>query len=37
MEFLGLPAGTPRRPVAPLAEAQREALRQELRAMEVLS
>ena len=36
VELLGLPAGPPRRPVAPLAADKREALRQELRAMGVL-
>lgn len=36
MELLGLPAGAPRRPVAPLEGDRREALRQELRAMGVL-
>ncbi len=37
MELLGLPAGKPRRPVAPLDERQREVLSSELRAIGVLS
>ncbi|NOT57309.1 MAG: 4-hydroxy-tetrahydrodipicolinate synthase [Deltaproteobacteria bacterium] len=36
VELLGLPAGTPRRPVAPLGTEQRAALQRELRAMGVL-
>jgi 4-hydroxy-tetrahydrodipicolinate synthase len=36
MELIGLPAGAPRRPVAPLDAARREALRRELQAMGVL-
>lgn len=36
VELLGLPAGAPRRPVAPLNADRREALRRELRAMEVI-
>jgi 4-hydroxy-tetrahydrodipicolinate synthase len=37
MEVLGLPAGAPRRPIAPLDQARRETLRQELRTMGVWS
>ncbi len=36
VELLGLPAGAPRRPVAPLNADRREALRRELRTMEVI-
>lgn len=36
VEMLGLPAGAPRRPVAPLGTEQRAALQRELRAMGVL-
>jgi 4-hydroxy-tetrahydrodipicolinate synthase len=36
MELLGLPAGAPRRPIAPLAADQREKLRQQLQEMQVL-
>lgn len=36
VEMLGLPAGTPRRPVAPLGKEQRAALHRELHAMGVL-
>ncbi len=36
MEMIGLPAGTPRGPVAPLDAERRSALKQELRAMGVL-
>jgi 4-hydroxy-tetrahydrodipicolinate synthase len=36
VEMLGLPAGAPRRPVAPLGPEQRETLRRELHAMGVL-
>ena len=36
MELRGLPAGDPRRPIAPLARDQYEALRRELRAMGVM-
>ncbi len=36
MELLGLPAGAPRRPVAPLDTDRREMLRRELRAMGVI-
>lgn len=36
MELLGLPAGAPRRPVAPLDAERRELLRRELQAMEVV-
>lgn len=36
VEMLGLPAGTPRRPVAPLGKEQRAALQRELHAMGVL-
>jgi 4-hydroxy-tetrahydrodipicolinate synthase len=36
VEMLGLPAGAPRRPIAPLGKEQREALRRELQTMGVL-
>jgi 4-hydroxy-tetrahydrodipicolinate synthase len=36
MELLGLPAGAPRRPIAPLAADQREKLRRQLQEMQVL-
>jgi len=36
VDLLGLPAGAPRRPIAPLGKEQREALRHELQAMGVL-
>jgi 4-hydroxy-tetrahydrodipicolinate synthase len=36
VEMLGLPAGAPRRPVAPLGKEQRTALHRELHAMDVL-
>jgi 4-hydroxy-tetrahydrodipicolinate synthase len=36
VEILGLPAGAPRRPIAPLGKEQREALRRALQAMGVL-
>jgi 4-hydroxy-tetrahydrodipicolinate synthase len=36
VEMLGLPAGPPRRPIAPLGKEQRETLRRELQAMGVL-
>jgi 4-hydroxy-tetrahydrodipicolinate synthase len=37
VELLGLPAGAPRRPVAPLDADRREALRRELQAMGVVA
>jgi dihydrodipicolinate synthase/N-acetylneuraminate lyase len=36
MELLGLPAGAPRGPVAPLGAEQRETLRMQLKEMGVL-
>lgn len=36
VEMLGLPAGAPRRPIAPLGKEQQKALRRELQAMGVL-
>lgn len=36
MELLGLPAGNPRNPIAPLAADRREQLRRELQAMGVV-
>ena len=36
VEMLGLPAGSPRRPIAPLGKEQRETLRHELQGMGVL-
>jgi len=37
MELIGLPAGIPRRPIAPLDPEQRERLRRELQVMKVLA